>query len=233
MSTDTDKLIDRLSGDLKPVRPLLPAALRAGFICAFSLAAVFGGIFAVSHGLRTDLAIKLTQAHFALQAAALLAAGVLAALAACQLCVPDTKIRWPVRCALGIAGGIWLGVLGAALTAGSVALVAFLSGGNNLRDFATTTAGGENCLTDFSLLAALPLAAICFLMTRGAPVWRGLAGFAMTLAVGSFAALGMRLLCPNDDAGHLLAWHFLPVLAFALAGVGLGKILLKKKIAKI
>ena len=198
MSTDTDKLIQKLSGDLKPVKPLLPAPLRAGCICAFSLVAVFGGIFAVSHGMRADLADQLAQVPFLLQTGAMLAAGIFAAFAACRLCVPDTRIRAPVKAMLGLSSLLWLLLIASAVRLGGLGYA---------------IPGEGNCLTDLSLLAVLPLAAICFLMTRGAPVWRGWAGFAMTLATGSFPAL--------------------PVLAFALAGVALGKILLKQKIAKI
>lgn len=218
MSTDTDKLIEKLSGDLKPVRPLLPAPLRAGCICAFSLAAVFGGIFALTRGLRDDLGAKLHEAAFLLETGAMLAAGACAAYAACRLCVPDTKLRPPVQAALGLAILLWLFIVGSVLR----------TEGNGF-----AIPGEGDCLTDLSMLMVLPLSAICFLMTRGAPVWRGRAGFAMTLATGSFAALGMRLLCPLETPGHLLVWHFLPVLAYALIGVALGKILLRKKIAKI
>lgn len=233
MNTDTDELIEKLAKDLKPVRPLLPAPLRAGGVCAICLLAVFGALFAFAHGLRPGLAAKFAQPAFLLETAAMLAAGVAAAFAACTLCVPDTKIRWPARVALGIASGVWLGVLGAALTAGFVSLALFLSGGHSLRDFGATTAGEGNCLTDLSLLMVMPLAAAFFMMTRGAPVWRGWAGYATVLSAASFAALGMRLLCPSDDAGHLLVWHFLPVAAYALIGVALGKILLKFRVAKI
>lgn len=218
MSTDTDKLIEKLSGDLKPVKPLLPAAVRAGCISAFSLAAVFGGIFAAARGMRPDLAQKLSETPFLLETGAMAAAGLSAALAACRLCVPDTKIRASVKAMLGLSVFIWLALIVSALRLGGAGYA---------------IPGEGDCLSDLSMLMVLPLAGICFLMTRGAPVWRGFAGFAMTLAVGSFAALGMRLLCPNDDAGHLLFWHFLPVMAYALIGVALGKILLKKNISGI
>jgi hypothetical protein len=39
----------------------------------------------------------------------------------------------------------------------------------------------------------------------------------------------MRFACPNEQPAHLLVWHYLPVLAFAIVGVGLGQILLKRK----
>lgn len=209
MSTDTDKLIARLGQDLKPVKRLAGAGTLALILSALSLAATFGAIMIFTEGIRADWRVMFSQ-HIG-QTAGIFAAGVLAAYAAFRLSVPDTRIRPAVRVVLGMASFIWIFV------------IAGQSGA------APPEAGYRNCLTDFSLLFVIPFAAGVFMSTHAAPVWHGWAGYALALSVGSFAALGMRFACPNEEPAHLLVWHYLPVLGFALIGILLGQILLKQK----
>lgn len=209
MSTDTDKLIASLGQDLKPVKPMAGALILALILSTLSLVATFGAITIFTKGIRADWQVMFNE-HVA-QTAGIFISGVLAAYAAFKLSVPDTRIRNPVRVVLGLASFIW------------VLLIAGQIGAE------PPEAGYRNCLTDFSLLFVIPFAAGIFVATRGAPVWHGWAGYALALSVGSFAALGMRFACPNEQPAHLLVWHYLPVLAFAIVGVGLGQILLKSK----
>lgn len=209
MSTDTDKLIASLGQDLKPVKPMAGALTLALILSTLSLVATFGAIAIFTKGIRADWPVMFNE-HVA-QTAGIFISGVLAAHAAFKLSVPDTRIRNPVRVVLGLASFIW------------VLLIAGQIGAE------PPEAGYRNCLTDFSLLFVIPFAAGIFMATRAAPVWHGWAGYALALSVGSFAALGMRFACPNEQPAHLLVWHYLPVLAFAIVGVGLGQILLKRK----
>lgn len=215
MSTDTNDLIARLSQEVKPVKRLAPVWLRATVFSVLTAVAVAGGIAMFTEGLRPDWTVMLGP-HLC-QSAGIFMAGVLAAVAAAILSVPDTRIRAHVWGMLGLSSAIWLVVIVEQLSQGWPGLSAV---------------GERNCLTDLVLLAVVPAIAAFFAATRAAPVWRGWAGFAMTLAAGSFAALGMRFICANEEPAHLLVWHFLPVLALALFGMGLGEILLKWKVPK-
>ncbi|MCC7036994.1 MAG: DUF1109 family protein [Alphaproteobacteria bacterium] len=208
MSMDTDKLIAQLGRDLKPVKPLAGAGTLALILASLSLAATFGAIEIFTKGIRSDWQVMF-GAHLC-QTAGIFAAGVLAAYAAFKLSVPDTRIRTPERVILGLASFIW------------VLLIAGQIGAEPPKP------GYRNCLTDFSLLFIIPFAAGVFMTTRAAPVWYGWAGYALALSVGSFSALGMRFACPNEQPAHLLVWHYLPVLGFAIVGIALGQILLKK-----
>jgi hypothetical protein len=216
LSTDTNDLIGKLAASLKPVRRIAPAWARAALLSVFALAAVFGCIYLCTDGLRHDWTVML-DAHLC-QSCGMLVAGMLAAFAAFTLSVPDTKIRLHVYAMTGIATGIWVALILGQLTAGPLSLSVF---------------GERNCLTDLVLLAIAPCAGALFMATRSAPVWRGWAGYSLMLSIGSFAALGMRFLCPNEEPAHLLVWHFLPVLGLALFGILLGEFLLKWKVAKI
>ncbi len=214
----TDDLINKLTSDLKPVKRLPPVSLRVAVVTVATIAILAAAVFGVTHGPRPDLSQKIDTMGYAAQVASFFIAGLCAAFAAFKLSIPDTKIRPLTYAAIGLASAIW----------GFQILTLVLDGGISHIDVAE-----RNCLTDLSLFMIAPLGVIGFMMTRGAPIWRGWAGYAMVLSVGSFSAIAMRFLCPNDSPAHLLVWHFLPVIVFSIAGIFLGKILLKSNPAKI
>ncbi len=214
MSTDTHDLIERLSSNVQPVRPVRRAGLRATLL---SLSALFLAllILRVTHEPRPDLLLSFRKSIYLIQGAAILIAALLSAYAACRLSIPDTRIRPPVKIALGISSLLWLAMIGFEL--------------------AQTTAAPEpapSCFIGLTLGMSAPLALGMVMLLHSAPVWRGWAGYALVLSIGSFSALGMRFICPNDTPSHLLVWHFLPVIILAAIGYPLGLILLKLRIAK-
>lgn len=214
---DTDKLIDQLSTDLKPVSPLPPPKQRA---LGFVFVAIFLMILSIllAGGARSDLATLLSRPRFVAENLMMMLAGMLAAYAAFRLSVPDIKIRKPVLVSLLLATGLWM-VLGL-LCCKDIAASIHQSNAPHV---------GFHCLRDLTALLILPVLLAIYMMTRAAPVWTGWAGYGTALAVASFAAVGVRILCPNDDPSHLLLWHFLPVLGFSVLGVFIGRIILGKK----
>lgn len=215
MSTDTHDLIEKLSKDLKPVRPLPRAGFRAVSLSLWALAlALF--ILEQVHPPRTDLAATFQSPVYLAQGLAMMIAGLLAAFAAFRLSVPDTRLRPPVISSLASATGLW-GLL--------IVIELFKAP-------AAMPEATPSCFIGLTIGMSAPLALGLVMMMRSAPVWRGWAGYAMVLSVGSFAALVMRFICPDDSPGHLLVWHFLPVLALALPGAIAGKILLNHNLAK-
>ena len=215
MSADTNDLIDNLAKDLKPVRPLPRAGVRAAVLSLWAVALGFLIMKAV-HEPRSDLANALHQNVYLVQGLAMVLAGLMSAYAAFRLSVPDTRIRPPVVTALSLSTIIWL-----AMIAGEFAL----SGGQMPEP-------AESCFIGLTMAMSLPLIVAIIMVMHSAPVWRGWAGYAMVLSTGSFGALVMRVTCPSDSPSHLLVWHFLPVLGLALVGVPLGKILLNFRLAK-
>jgi hypothetical protein len=215
LSTDTNDLIDSLTRDLKPVRPLPRAWVRALVLSLWALALGFLILDAI-HEPRGDLHNALHQNLYLVQGLSMTLAGLMAAYAAFRLSVPDTRVRPPVVVSLVVASVVWL-----AMIAGELAL-----GGAQIPERA------ESCFIGLTMAMSLPLILALFMVMRSAPVWRGWAGFAMVLSTGSFGALVMRVMCPSDSPAHLLVWHFLPVAALAVLGIPLGKILLKFRIAR-
>ena len=88
----TPELIDRLSTGLAPVRRLRPPLQRAGQWLL--LAGLVVALLAVLFGVRPDLGLRLSQPIFAASLAGSLLTGVLAAIAAFHLCLPDRSRRW-------------------------------------------------------------------------------------------------------------------------------------------
>jgi len=214
----TDDLINQLTADLKPVRRLPAPIVRVLCVLAFTIVVLAAAIALLTHGPRADLMTMLGRVGYLSQNISFLVAGIFAGLAAFRLSVPDVKIRPGTYALIFLATAIWL-----------VHIIALsFEGGLDGVEVAQ-----RNCLTDLSLFMVVPLAATAFMLTRGAPIWRGWAGYAMVLSIGSFCAIGMRFLCPNDQPAHLLVWHFMPVMVFALIGIFLGKILLKPRKAKL
>jgi hypothetical protein len=88
----TPELIDRLCAGTTPVRRLRSPFLRAGlWLLVAGLALV---ALAALHGARPDLALRLRQPAFVAALAGSLLTGVLAALAAFQLSLPDRSRGW-------------------------------------------------------------------------------------------------------------------------------------------
>ena len=202
-----DNLIKNLTADLKPVKPIAPLWQRAAVFAVLGFLLTFGAVFII--GTRADLGDAMKNSGFIAETLLLVFAGVLSASAAATLAVPDTRLRLPVKLPLALAHLVWLWLLAKTI------VEAF---GHDMSHIASE----GQCSIDLALLLILPLATAAFLMMRGSPVWRGMAGYTLTLSMASFAAAAMRFLCPSDAAGHLLLWHFLPALGIAAGGVVLG-----------
>jgi hypothetical protein len=106
--TRTPDLIDALVECATPVRRLRPPLVRAGLW--LGLAGVILALLAIGHGVRTDLAEHLQQPVFVVSIAATLATGILAAVAAFAVSLPDRSQWWLLLPAPALA--VWVGTIG-------------------------------------------------------------------------------------------------------------------------
>jgi hypothetical protein len=175
----TGELIDRLSADARPVRPLQRPALRA--LAWLALAALFIAAVAAIAGVRPGLIALFDDPWFALGRAGALATAVAGALAACELSVPDRSPRWiwlPVPFAL-----IWLAGMGYGCVADWL-----IEGARGLR-----VGHSLDCFKTI-VLTSLPPGIILFLMVRHAGRVRPIAtAFAAGLALAALAEGGLTL----------------------------------------
>jgi len=106
--TSTPKLIDDLVEHGAPVRRLRPPLMRALLWLGF--AALVCAMLAIRQGLRPDLALRLDEPVFVLGFAAALATGILAAIAAFAVSLPDRSRWWLLLPAPALA--VWISTIG-------------------------------------------------------------------------------------------------------------------------
>ncbi len=205
MNEATSQLIERLTGELEPVRRILRLRAAAAGVALLALSAA---AFALEvRGPRADLLDALARSPgFAAILVGLTLVGLGGVVAALASSVPGRE-----RAArAGVAAGL-LGVL----LAGGVGAVLLLSGTLPLGPIASWSTDLE-CLT-LSLLLALPpaLGALAFLV-RGAPYRPLLAVLAAATGAVAAGALVVHLSCPCSDARHLILAHALAPVAGGL-----------------
>jgi len=201
----TSDLIASLAADLEPVRRLRPPVTRAA--CWLLLAAVVLTLLAISQGIRPDLAQRLQDPAFAVNIAASLLTGVLAAIAAFLVSLPDRSRLWlflPVPALV-----VWLSNIGYQCLFWWIAIgpdgVSF---GETARCFATL------------VLTSLPLSLAMLVMQRYAALLRPISvGLMGSLAVASITATALSLLHALDATVMILMWNVgTTVLFVGLAG---------------
>jgi hypothetical protein len=204
----TPELIDQLSAHLAPVRRLRPL-LRA---CQWLLiAGLVVGLLAVLHGARPDLALRLRQPIFAAALVGSLLTGVLAAIAAFHLCLPDRSRLWTLLPAPAVV--LWVATIGygcltdwVRITPGGLRL------GSTLECFATL------------VLVTIPSAVVLFAMLRDvARLYPTAVGMMGGLAIAGIAATTMSLLHELDATVMVLLWNLGAAALIVALGGTLGR----------
>jgi hypothetical protein len=189
----TPDLIESLAASAQPVRRLRPPLVRAAGWLLF--AALILALLAVARGVRPDLELRLAQPVFVLGVAAALATGVLAAIAAFLVSLPDRSRGWlflPAPALLAWIATIGYGCLSAWVSIGPGGL----SLGETARCFATLVLVGAPL--SLSLLVMLRYAALL------APAPVALAG---GLAVAALTATALSLFHDLDASALVLFWN--------------------------
>jgi len=200
----TPDLIDALSANLAPVRRLRPPVTRAA--CWLLLAALLLAVLAVSQGIRPDLSQRLREPTFILSMSGALLTGVLAAVAAFMLSLPDRSrvcLLLPAPALL-----LWLSTIGYQCLTNWVSLEPNgIRLGETARCFATL------------VLTSSPLSLAMLLMLRYAAPLRP-TGVTLTgsLAVAAITATALSLFHELDATVMILMWN----LGTAALFVGLG-----------
>lgn len=204
---DTDKLIETLAQDAKPVKPLAPPLMRAGLLLAMLFAAM--GALAAYGGHVEETLAHLAGMPFALELIGALIAGVGAVVAAVMLSVPGRARAW-----------LYLPVPGLALWLAGGGLECYRQVGE-LGYVQTSLFASQDCFF-FIVGAGLPSAAASYIFLR-----RHLSVDAVR--VTALAGLGAALLAaallqfihahgtnPVDFGTHVVAVALLMLLAMAV-----------------
>jgi hypothetical protein len=211
----TDALVRSLTSDLVPVRRLRNVNIRTALWAGLAALCVALGTLAL--GARPDLARKLSDVGYLAESAALVAVSVSAARCAFRLGVPGiepTALAWTV---LAAAWALWVLRVASRWSAGGMAVELA----------AMSWVEGLPCIWRMLGLALAPAATGLILVRKAAPWRRGWAGSCAVLAACSLAMVGTQAVCARDAAGHVLAWHVMPVAATALLGAAIGRRILR------
>lgn len=190
---DTADLIHTLATDVRPVRRLRHPVVRAG--PWILLAAAILGLLTISHGLRPQLAERLRDPVFATSLTASALTGVLAAISAFMLSLPDRSRAWLWLPAPALAA--WLMNIGYQCFAGWV----------SLPPGAITVEAASSCVATL-VLTSLPLSLVLFAMLRyAAPLRPFSAILAGSLAVSAVTSTVLSLFHPLDATVMVLGWN--------------------------
>ena len=217
MDDPNDRLIDALVADLRPVRPLLPPALRT-LIWLMLVAAV-----AIGLAMFADVAAMWRRIgaipDMWLAVLGSIATMATAAFAAFELSLPDRSRAWAL---LPLpAAALWVGASGLGC------MRAYVLPGTHVAGFAET----RDCLL-FIIGLSVPLSAALIVMLRRAyslapPLTAAMAGLASAAA----AATLLNFFHPFDAAAADLALHAVAVLIVVAAARAVGSRTLQNSFA--
>ena len=200
----TPDLIEALAANLVPVRRLRPPVTRAA--CWMLLVALLLALLAVSQGIRPDLTQRSRELTFILGMSGALLTGVLAAVAAFMLSLPDRSRFCLLLPAPALV--LWLSTIGYQCLTNWVSLEPNgIHLGETAQCFATL------------VLTSLPLSLAMLVMLRYAAPLRPIAvTLTGSLAVAAITATALSLFHELDATVMILMWN----LGTAALFVGLG-----------
>jgi hypothetical protein len=205
----TPEFIESLVADARPVKRLRPPLARAAAWLLFAGAIV--GLLAASHGLRPGLGDRLAQAPFTTGIAASALTGILAAIAAFMLSLPDRSRLWLLLPAPALA--VWVSTIGYGCLTDWVEI-----GPDGIRF-------GEaiDCFATLVLISA-PLSLAILVMLRYTALLEPARVAVMGgLAVSAIAATGLSLFHNLDATIMVLIWNLGIAALFAGSASVLGK----------
>jgi hypothetical protein len=206
----TPDLIESIVADAEPVKRLRPPLARAALWLLFAAAIV--ALLAASHGLRPDLGARLGQSPFVTGIAASILTGILAAVAAFMLSLPDRSRLWLLLPAPALA--VWVSTIGYGCLTDWVAVGAE---GIRLDDVI-------DCFATLALISA-PLSLAILVMLRYTALLEPARVAVMGgLAVSAIAATALSLFHSFDATIMALMWN----LGIAALLVGLASVFGKK-----
>ncbi|MEZ5813402.1 MAG: NrsF family protein [Alphaproteobacteria bacterium] len=195
-----DKLIDGLTGELEPVKPLAHPFLRILPFFVVSILYVAALVFLV--GLRPDIGDKFSDPAWMFETFLMGFTAISAGIAATFLCVPDAcGKKWmiaPPLTALGIFA-VW-----SAFRA--------ISEGLHMPQLHM-----DHCMGEGVFMAAIPMTMLLFMIRRGATTKPGLSCLMNITAAGALGYIGLRFTCMMDTVGHATVSHLIPYLLIGAA----------------
>ena len=205
---DIEELITRLAQDTVAVKPAPhPYILSLKWMGGAAAYVVVSLMFS---GLRPDLAAKLHQPLFVAEIAALIFIFVATSLSASLLSFPDMHQLRRFAFAPVVTFALFVAVMFLAWHADNPP--------------APLPVHSFECTASIALFSLLPAIWTFFEMRKFASTHYHLAGAIALLFAFSTGAIWLRLYETNDSIMHVVEWHYLPMIAFGIVGLWLGRI---------
>lgn len=206
-----DELIDRLAQDTAAVKsaphPYMLSLKWMGWAVAYLLLSL------MLSGMRPDLMLQLHEPWFVAEIIALVGIFITTSISASLLAFPDLHQKRGTAIAPVIAFMLFAVVMFFAWLADSPP--------------APLPAHSYECTVSITLFSLLPAAWTLFEMRKFASTHYHWAGIIALLAAFSVGELWLRLYEVNNSIMHVVQCHYLPMMAFSIAGLWLGKRVLK------
>ena len=204
--TSTEQLIENLSKkSVKPCKATTPVRIFGQWLAGSIVSVV---VMLAIFGLRADLGEKFTDGYFIAEIFTLAMIVISMAFAASTLSFPDNYQRKYI------------------FLLPPISLLAFVIS----LGFAYMEKPAESlpehsfiCLFCITMFSMFPAAWAFYLLRKQAPTHLKMAGSTALLAACSIGALTLRLSEKTDLIQHLIYWHYLPILGYAMVGAWLGK----------
>lgn len=204
---DIENLVAALAEEGAAVKAA-PHPYRLSLKWLAAAAAYLAAALALS-GVRPDIAHAAAQPWFVAELAALLLICVAASLSAALLAFPDLHQKRGLALTPLLAFLLFLGILSLAWIADAPP--------------APLPAHSFECTASIALVALVPVAWAFHAIRRLASTKAQWAGTTAVLGAFGVAALWLRLHEVNDSVAHVVAWHYLPMLAAAFLGYRAGR----------
>lgn len=189
-----------------------PARLFALWLAALLAYIILASLWV---GVRPDLSLQLSSKPYLAELIALMAILASSCLSAAYLAYPDMYQKRRLVLLPGLAMFAFIAVLGFEL--------AYAAPSEHSHDHDH----GYMCSLHITVMALLPACLIFYGIGKMASTHLGYAGAIAMCASFSTGALIARLGEHNDSIPHMVLWHYPPIILAALAGVLLGRWLLK------
>jgi hypothetical protein len=206
-----DELITKLAQDTATVkRAPHPFMLSIQWM---TVAVLYLAVALMISDVRADLLVALHNFWFAAEITALVGISISTSLSAALLSYPDLHQMRRIAFAPLVTFALFVVVMLLAWQADNPP--------------APLPVHSFACTLSITLASLLPAAWMFHVMRKFASThtyWAGGIAFLFSFSIG---ALWLRLYEQNDSITHVLEWHYLPMIAFGIIGMWLGKVILK------